>query len=75
MAKLDWEVILRVMEAALEHRLEDLEKEVAKLKKRVATGRTAIRSWRQAAGMLDDTTWAREADKLGQKWRRAQTKP
>jgi len=63
------------METALEHRLEELEREVAELKRRVAKRPLVIRDWRRAAGMLEDNAWSREADQLGEEWRRSQTKP
>ena len=63
------------METALEHRLEELEKEVAELKRCVVGRPNTTRDWRRAAGMLEDTAWSREVDQLGEEWRRSQTKP
>ena len=35
----------------------------------------AVKDWRKGIGKLKDTAVAREADELGEQWRRAQTRP
>ena len=34
-----------------------------------------VKDWRKGIGKLKDTPMAREADALGEQWRRAQTNP
>lgn len=34
-----------------------------------------VKDWRKGIGKLKDTPVAREADELGEQWRRAQTRP
>jgi hypothetical protein len=60
------------MKPTLEHRVEELEKEVAELKRRVDTRSLVIKDWRKGLGMLKDTPLAREASALGEEWRRSQ---
>lgn len=63
------------MQTTLEERVAELEKQVAELRRPEAKPRPAIKDWRQAVGMMEDTPFAREADALGEAYRRAQTHP
>ena len=48
-----------------------VEKERAR-KKRAAL---VVKDWRKAIGLLEDTPMSREADALGEEWRRSQVDP
>lgn len=46
-------------------------------KKRARKKREAlvVKDWRKAIGLLEDTPMSREADALGEEWRRSQVEP
>lgn len=63
------------MQTTLEERVAELEKQVAELSRSETKRPPMVKDWRQAVGMLEDTPFAREADALGEAYRRAQTEP
>jgi len=67
--------MLARMKTSLEERVSELEKRVEVLARAVAKRPTEIKDWRLAMGMMEDTPEAREADRLGAEWRRAQVDP
>ena len=63
------------MKTTLEKRVAKLEKQMAALMRQQTRRGVGIKDWRSAVGMLDDTPLAREADALGEAYRRAQRHP
>lgn len=61
------------LEQTLKQRVEELEKEVAELKRRINKRPLVIKDWRNSIGILQDTPFAREAFALGEEWRQSQS--
>lgn len=61
------------MEITLEQRVARLEKKFAALNRQEKKQPADIKDWRAAVGTIPDTPLAREADALGEAYRRAQT--
>lgn len=57
------------MEQTLETRLATVEQTLASLATTVAQLSPAKKDWRRAAGKLSDSTFNREADRLGREYR------
>jgi hypothetical protein len=57
------------MKQTLEQRIASLEKSVAKLATAVLRPTPLKKDWRRMAGSLRDTKFAREADRLGRRYR------
>jgi hypothetical protein len=62
------------MKQTLERRVATLEKNLAKLATALGQPPPPAKDWRRMAGCLRDTETAREADRLGRKYREAQNK-
>ena len=62
------------MKQTLERRVAALEKNLEKLSTALGQPPTIRKDWRRMAGRLRDTEFAREADQLGRKFRKAQNK-
>ena len=63
------------METTLEQRVTNLEKQFEAISRQGSKQPAEIKDWRAAVGTLEDSPIAREADALGEAYRRAQTQP
>ena len=64
------------MQATIEKRILDLERQVAILTQRVTgTSGATVKDWRSTVGMLPRDEISEEADRLGREWREKHSEP
>jgi hypothetical protein len=61
------------MSQLLEKRVEDLERKVADLSAQILDLRPSKKDWTKTIGTIPDDEFTREADRLGQEYRKQQT--